>query len=82
MGLRFEQWGPIAGPNAIFNADQSINAGYAVDTFRLDPPDEPKTFVPLVADLAVRDSDARLIRVGYYVTIVGILEEIPVPDID
>jgi hypothetical protein len=74
--LRFEQWAPIAGPNAIFNADQSINAGYAVDTFRLDVPDEPKTFVPLVADLAVRDADARLIRVGYYVTIVGRLEEI------
>jgi hypothetical protein len=75
-GLRLEQWAPVAGPNAVFNANQSINAGYAVDTFRLDVPDEPKTFVPLEADLAVRDADARLIRVGYYVTIVGRLEEI------
>jgi hypothetical protein len=80
--LRFEQWAPIAGLNAIFNANESINAGYAVDTFRLDHPQQAAAFTILEADLAVRDSDARLIRVGYYVTIVGTLEEIEEGGID
>lgn len=80
--MRVEQWAPIAGLNAIFDAATSINAGYAVDTFGLAVQDSPTTFVRLNADLAVRDSDARIIRVGYHVTLVGRLEEIDAQGIE
>ena len=79
--MRFEQWAPVAGLNAIFNANQSINAGYAVDTFRLDVLDEPKADVVLEADLAVRIPMAA--NPGWILRhVVGQLEEISIIDID
>ncbi len=78
--LRFEQWAPIAGLNSIFNQNSSNNSGHAVDTFRIPSSllSTPRRFVTLICDLAVRDSDAVLIRVGYHLTVVGTLEEVDV----
>jgi hypothetical protein len=73
--IRMEQWAVIAGPNAVVDPPVSNNAGFAVDTFRLRPLEGSQHVVELWCDLAVRDEGARLIRVGYYVTIVGTLDE-------
>jgi len=74
-----DQWAPYATINSIFDALQSVNAGYAVDSYRpllADRQDPnlgsiPRVFDGLEVDVAVRDTDAVILRVGYQVTLVG-----------
>jgi hypothetical protein len=70
-----EQWAPIASLNSIFNAGGSNNAGSSVNTFAIQQPN-PLEFVQLVMDVAVRDSDGYVYRIGYYVTLVGLLVQV------
>jgi hypothetical protein len=70
--LNLDYWAPFLTINAIFNQDQSINAGWAVDEVGLEVP-QNRTIpaLSIVADIAVRDSDGWLYRVGYNVTVSG-----------
>ncbi|MBS1859054.1 MAG: hypothetical protein JST11_27020 [Acidobacteria bacterium] len=59
-----------ASLNSIKNEEHAVNAGWAVDRLmaRWDPVEER---VKLRADLAVRDSDGFIQRMGYQVTVLA-----------
>lgn len=79
--FQVEQGAPHSGLASIFNQDRSINSGFAVDAWRFNPlftgtdlftnASVPNLFAGIQADIAVRDSDAYLLRVNYHVTLVG-----------
>ncbi len=67
------QWVVYAGINATFNANNSVNAGYAVNTFGLmsTVTGNVRLMQGIQAQVAVRDKDGELLRVGYTATIYG-----------
>ena len=81
--IRFsvEEWAPFASLNSIFNQGQSINSGFAVDVWRpnhfgsgtdvLSNQPVNNLFAGVNVDLAVRDTDAWLYRLGYNITLLG-----------
>jgi hypothetical protein len=81
IGFSLEEWSPFVSLSSIFDQDQSINAGFAVDVWR---PNHFATgtnafshapvgnlFTGINVDVAVRDTDAWIYRVGYNVTLLG-----------
>jgi hypothetical protein len=90
VGFQLDQWSPLVGLSDIFDQDQSVNAGFAVDSWRPSPfatwtdafTDQQmgNIFTGIIADVAVRDSDAFLRRVGYNITLAGriVFTEAPV----
>lgn len=89
--IRFsvEEWSPFVTLNAIFNKGESIDSGFAVDTWRpnsfgtgtnvLTNRPVGNLFSGVNADLAVRDADAWLFRLGYNITLIGKIVFINVP---
>jgi hypothetical protein len=81
VAFSLEEWAPFASLGSIFNQNQSINSGFAVDTWRpthFDAGTNALTHAPvgniftgLNVDVAVRDTDAWLYRLGYNITLVG-----------
>jgi hypothetical protein len=81
--IRFslEEWAPFASLSSIFNQGQSINSGFAVDTWRPNQfgsgtnvlSNQPinNIFSGINVDVAVRDTDASIFRVGYNITLLG-----------
>jgi hypothetical protein len=78
--FRADQWVVVVDPSAMWDRDQSVNAGFAVDAFRLISPNAQngKPAVEISADVAVRDSDAFLYRISYHVTLVGRFVDAPI----
>ena len=81
IGFSLEEWAPFASLSSIFNQDQSINSGFAVDVWR---PNHFTTgtdafthstvgsiFTGINVDVAVRDTDAWIYRISYNVTLLG-----------
>ena len=75
--LKIEHWAPFVTINAITNEQQSVNAGWAVDDFRGPGPITIRQSVPILADIAVREVDGNLIRIGYSLTVSGIFVDPP-----
>jgi len=84
-----EEWAPFVSLSSIFDQNQSINAGFAVNVWR---PNHFTTgtdafthlpvgniFTGINADVAVRDTDAWILRVGYNVTLLGKIVFLTVP---
>ena len=81
LWFQVEQWAPFASLASIFNKEQSINSGFAVDVWRPNPfgtESDATTHTPvgnifrgIQADVAVRDSDAFLYRLGYNILLLG-----------
>jgi hypothetical protein len=81
FGFQVEQWSPFATVSSIFDENQSVNAGFAVDKWGLAPLDTGfdlsdgtkigNIFRGIMVDVGVRDSDAWLYRVGYNITLLG-----------
>jgi len=79
--FQLEQWSPFASLNSVYDEHESIDAGYAVDDWRPSPFETDTNifskqqagniFTGIIADVAVRDSDAFLYRVGYNITLKG-----------
>jgi hypothetical protein len=81
--IRFsvEEWVPFVAPNALFNESQSMNCGFAVDVWRpnhfgngtdvLTNQPVNNVFSGINADLAVREKDAWLHRLGYRIILLG-----------
>lgn len=75
------EWAPFAGLSSIFNQNQSINSGFAVDQWRpnhfetstdlLTNQPVNNIFTGINVDVAVRDTDAWLFRLGYNITLLG-----------
>ena len=79
--FQIEHWAPFVTINAIFNEDLSRNAGWAVDEFGLSRPTQMKVrnSVGIWARIGVRDSDGKIIRVGYSLTVSGVISDPPPP---
>ena len=81
LAFQAEQWAPFASISAIFNQGQSINSGFAVDVWRpnhfgngtsaLSHLPVNNLWTGLQVDVAVRDTDAWLYRVGYSIALLG-----------
>jgi hypothetical protein len=81
--IRFsvEEWVPFVAPSAMFNESQAMNCGFAVDLWRandfghgtdvLTDLQVDNIFSGINADLAVREKDAWLHRLGYRITLIG-----------
>lgn len=79
--FKVEQWAPFAALSSVFNQNESINSGFAVDVWRPNPfasaqdsfSNVPHTnlFSGIQVDVAVRDSDAWLYRLSYEITLLG-----------
>ncbi|HEX6622682.1 MAG TPA: hypothetical protein VF064_03135 [Pyrinomonadaceae bacterium] len=79
--FQVEQWSPFAAPSSMFNQNQSIDSGFAVDVWRPAPfgtgtnelTSQPlnNLFNGIQVDVAVRDTDAILHRVSYNITLLG-----------
>ena len=89
VGFSLEEWAPFASLSSIFNQDQSINSGFAVDVWR---PTHFATgidafthlpvgniFAGINVDVAVRDTDAWIFRVGYNITLLGKIVFLSIP---
>jgi hypothetical protein len=74
-----EHCAPLVTINAIFNEHTAVNAAWAVDTCLLEATLGVTKFgghnlgVPLAANIGVQDKDGILYRVGYTVTLSGML---------
>jgi hypothetical protein len=76
-----EEWAPFVSLSSIFNQGQSINSGFAVDTWRLNPfgsgtdvltnQSFNNLFSGIQVDIAVRDTDAWIFRLGYNIALMG-----------
>jgi len=62
-----KNWTVYAGLNAFHNTGHSINAGNAVDTFRLLHPHNIGPRLQIECDVAVSDTGAYLHRIGFKV---------------
>lgn len=65
--FKCKYWVVYASLNSIFNQGPANNSGHAVDSFRLTNPGNVSNTAFMEAELAVRDTDAYLFRVGYKV---------------
>ena len=81
LAFQVEQLAPFASVSSMYNAGESINSGFAVDTWRpnhwgsgIDAFTHQYVstlFSGLQVDVAVRDTDAYLYRVGYDIALLG-----------
>ena len=83
LSFRVLQWAPFASVSSFFDKDNAVNAGFAVDDWRLVPLTTvteagtgalvDKIFEGLDVDVGASDRDGILYRIGYSVTLVGTL---------
>jgi hypothetical protein len=81
FSLEQPEWAPFVCLSSIFNENQSINSGFAVDVWRpnhfgsgtdvLTNHPVNNLFAGINADLAVRDTDAWIYRLSYNITLLG-----------
>jgi hypothetical protein len=81
IGFSLEGWAPFASLSSMFNQNQSINSGFAVDVWRpthfssgidaFSQQSVGNVFSGINVDVAVRDTDAWLYRVGYNISLLG-----------
>lgn len=82
-----EQWAPFVALSSVFNQGQSINSGFALDTWRLNPFGGGtdvltnqvfnQLFSGVQADIAVRDTDAWIFRLSYNIALLGKIIYLP-----
>jgi len=82
LGFSLVEWAPFAGLNSVFEKNTgSVDAGFAVNAWRptpfeldaIDIHNNPVSnlFQGIDVDLAVRNKNATLYRVGYNITLLG-----------
>ncbi|MBK8610822.1 MAG: hypothetical protein IPL84_13015 [Chitinophagaceae bacterium] len=84
QGFFIHYHAPFAALNSVFNQNQSVNSGHSVNTCRLKDVNPNGNFgsntITLELGLAVRDSDAYLHRVGFNITLAGVI--LPLKPVD
>jgi hypothetical protein len=74
QAMKLIHWAVLVTPNSIANDQAAIDAGWAVDDFHLvNPNDQQKGYVRVMCELAVRDVDGLILRLGYFIQLLGIL---------
>jgi hypothetical protein len=80
-----DQWAPFVGLSGIFDAGESINAGFQVLRWRPSPfyhaqlyagegvsnHEIHNIFTGVTADVAIRDNDAEIMSLSYNITLLG-----------
>jgi len=84
QGIFIRYHAPFASLNSIYNQNQAINGGHAVDTCQLVDIHPNGNYgtkeLTLALKLAVRDTDAYLYRVGFNIIFTGFLRALPPVD--
>lgn len=75
--FQVEQWAPFLTISAIDNQREGIHAGWAVAKYGGPGAVRIRDGVKIWADIAVRNSDAYLLKVGYTLTVCGSFVEAP-----
>lgn len=91
LGFSLEGWAPFASLSSIFDQNQSIDAGFAVDVWRpnhftagtdaFTHSTVGNIFTGINVDVAIRDSDAWIYRIGYNITLLGKIVFLTIPKI-
>jgi len=86
QGLSIEYWAPFFTLNSVYNQDEAVNSGHAVNDFWIDSPvGDPQfgtQYVSFKVNTAVRDSDAYIYKIGFNITLIGTYRpEKPTPPI-
>ncbi|HLY69552.1 MAG TPA: hypothetical protein VKR53_07465 [Puia sp.] len=82
--LQVEQYACYGSLNSIFDKDESVNAGFAVDKFYPFFAGGGRALTDgsgVFLDVATQDIDATLLRVGYYLMAIGTISSAPIPPI-
>jgi hypothetical protein len=90
IGFSLEEWAPFVSLSSIFNQNQSINSGFAVDVWRpthfsnginaFTHQPAGNIFTGVDVDVAVRDTDAWLYRISYNITLLGKIVFLTIPE--
>lgn len=91
IAFALDEWAPYVSLSAIFDQDQSINAGYAVNVWRpnhfatginaLNNAPVGNIFTGVNADVGVRDTDAWILSLSYNITLRGRIVFLKAPTI-
>jgi len=91
IAFALDGWAPYVSLSAIFDQDQSINAGYAVNVWRpnhfaigidaLNNAPVGNIFTGVNADVGVRDTDAWILSLNYNITLRGRIVFLKAPTI-
>lgn len=91
IAFSLEEWAPFASLSSIFNQDQSINSGFAVDVWRpnhFTTGNDAFTHTPvnniftgINVDVEIRDTDAWIYRIGYNITLLGKIVFLTIPKV-
>jgi hypothetical protein len=90
IGFSLEEWAPFVSLSSIFNQNQSINSGFAVDVWRpthfsngtnaFTHQPTGNIFTGVDVDVAVRDTDAWIYRISYNITLLGKIVFLTIPE--
>ena len=77
LEFALQQWTSLATPNAFTDLNQAVNFGAAVDSFQVDwDQGKPRGSIHMSVNIAARDIDTFLHRVGYMLMLVGDVVEV------
>ena len=83
LEFALQQWTSLVTPNAFTDLSQAVNFGVAVDAFQVDwQQGAPRRNIHVTINLAARDIDTFLHRIGYMLILIGNVVEvadIPIP---
>jgi hypothetical protein len=72
--VRIHQCAPLVTLNSIKNDHHAINAGWAVNSFKIVDPGQPSRGISLLCHLGMRDIDGAILRIGYVIHAIGSVE--------
>jgi hypothetical protein len=83
LAFALQQWTSLVTPNAFTDLNQAVDFGVAVDQFGVDwQQGAPRTSIHVTINIAARDIDTVLHRIGYMLILIGDVVEvadIPIP---
>ncbi|HWQ26625.1 MAG TPA: hypothetical protein VN367_07570 [Chlorobaculum sp.] len=73
--VRLLQCAPFVTLSSIKNDHHAMNAGWAVNSFKVVDPGSPSPGISLLCHLSVRDMDGGILRLGYVINAIGSVVE-------
>ena len=90
IAFSLDEWAPFASLSSIFDQNQSVNAGFAVDVWRpthfgtgkdaFSGQTVGNIFAGIDVDVAVSDNDAIIYRLGYNISLLGKIVFLTMPE--
>src|SRR4029077_3941438 len=77
LEFALQQWTSLVTPNAFTDLNQAVDFGVAVDAFQVDwQQGAPRTAIHVTVNIAARDIDTFLHRIGYMLILIGDVVEV------